>query len=392
MKDRLRKILPNSIWNQLIRYKSTVKSIWYYIFRVFPINNNKIVISNYSGKGFGDNGKYIALELLNRDMKIDIIWLIKKDIDYNFPIGIRAVEDNTISSIFELATAKIWIDNCRKRPEVRKRNGQYYINTGHGGIPLKKVEKDAEDNLSFEYILRAKNDSKMVDLMTSNAKFRTTILKNSYWYSGEVVECGSPKIEVLLNVDNAIIKKVRNYFNLNSNVKILLYAPTFRKSGSLEAYDIDFYKLKDSLENKFGGCWRILLRLHPNLSGMNDKLKYKESFIDATLYPDMQELLMSSDILITDYSGTMFEYLYIKNPVFLYANDIEKYDRGFYFKFSDLPFPLAAKNDELIEIIEKFDFELYKKKVDLFKKQVGLIEKFGASKTVVDIIENNCNG
>jgi CDP-glycerol glycerophosphotransferase len=393
IKDRLRKLLPLSLWNKLIIFKVNVKSIKYYLLRVFPVKSNKIVIVNYEGKGFGDNGKYIAQELLKNSDKYEIVWLANKNVAENeFPKDIRVVEYGTNKAIYELVTAKIWIDNCRKTADVRKRKVQYYINTGHGGIPLKKVEKDAEDKLSYSYILKAKNDSKMLNLMTSNSKFRSKILKESYWYEGEVIECGSPKIEVLMLPNSDTIRKVKKHYKLDNEIQILLYAPTFRSENSLKYYDIDFVRLKRRLEKYFGGRWEILFRLHPNLSNQINEIRDKEAFIDATLYPDMQELLIASDVLVTDYSGTMFEYIYKNKPVFLYAKDIKSYDRGFYFDFSELPFPLATNNEELETIISNFNHDDYYSKVKEFKLKVGLIEQFGASKKIGAIIDEIIRG
>lgn len=89
-------------------FKGEIAKLLFYIFRLFPIKNNKIVIDNYAGKGFGDNGKYIALELLKRNdkNKYDIVW-ITKDLESHFPKGIRVVPYISLKSIYEQATAKI---------------------------------------------------------------------------------------------------------------------------------------------------------------------------------------------------------------------------------------------------------------------------------------------
>ena len=115
----------------------------YFFFRLFPIKKNKIVITNYYGKGFGDNGKAIANELHERKLDIDFVWLVEKN-DESIPQWIRQVNYYSILSIYELVTAKLWIDNARKRRYVRKRKQQFYIQTWHGTIPLKRVEKDVE--------------------------------------------------------------------------------------------------------------------------------------------------------------------------------------------------------------------------------------------------------
>ena len=150
--------------------KSIIAKSLFFIFRIFPIQRNKIVIDNYAGKGFGDNGKYIALELLRRKCDFDIVWLAR-NLKEEFPDGIRLVSYASLKSIYEQATAKVWIDNLRKASYVRKRSGQYYIMTWHGGIGPKKIEKEAEDQLGEEYLQGAKNDSKMANLFLAEADF-----------------------------------------------------------------------------------------------------------------------------------------------------------------------------------------------------------------------------
>lgn len=115
----------------------------YYIFRVFPIKKNKVVVSCYDGKGYGDHGKYICNELLTRDADLEIVWPSGNPEDV-FPAGVRPVKFRSIRAVYEQVTAKIWIDNKRKKDFVRKRKGQYYIQVWHGGLGIKKVEMDAQ--------------------------------------------------------------------------------------------------------------------------------------------------------------------------------------------------------------------------------------------------------
>lgn len=366
----------------ILKIKIKLSSLKYYLLRILPINNNKIVIINRYGEGFGGNGKYISLKLLENKANYDIVWLLHKNTPQEeFPVDIKIKEYGSFAGLIELITARIWIDNCRKEAHVRKRRGQIYINTGHGGTPLKKIEHDAVDNLSLSYILKAKNDSKMTDYMLSNSKFRTEILRNSYWYNGEILEIGIPKIEVLMNENINYAKKVRKFYELDNDINILLYAPTFRRRESFQNYDINFKTLQESLSNRFGGEWIILFRLHPELH--NDFKMLDNNVIDATGYPDMQELLTASDVLITDYSGTMFEFIHKDKPVFLYAKDVENYDRGFYFNFDELPFPLAVDNYELNYNIINFDKIKFDQYIDQFKSKIGLVEKYGASDQLV---------
>lgn len=82
-------------------------------FAFFKVKNNKIVVSNFYGKGYGDNPKYLVEELLKYN-KLDIVWLIKKPKDLSIPSNIRQVKIFSVQSVYELLTGKVWIDNCRK--------------------------------------------------------------------------------------------------------------------------------------------------------------------------------------------------------------------------------------------------------------------------------------
>ncbi len=122
------------------RVREFICRFLFIIFRIFPIKKNKVVVINFYGNGYGDNPKYICEELIKTHEELDVIWLVNK-MDDVFPNQIRKVKYKSIKAIYEMATAKIWIDNARKRKYVIKRNGQYYIQTWHGGIRIKEGRK-----------------------------------------------------------------------------------------------------------------------------------------------------------------------------------------------------------------------------------------------------------
>lgn len=388
IKRKIKKFLPNFVLLGYYKVLLFFKSFWFLFFRFFPVDNSKIVFCCYYGKGYGDNCKYISEEILKREKKYRIVWLVKNLYDTSIPCEIEKVKYGSIKAIYELTTAKVWVDNCRKKYGTIKRKNQLYINTGHGGIPLKKVEKDADASLnSLHYVISAQRDSQMTDIMISHAMFRTYLMKNSYWYNGEVYECGIPKIEVLMKKDLKIYTFIREKYQIEEDSNIFLYAPTFRVDGGTGCYNIDFVELKKILVEKFGGRWYIFQRLHPKIS-IQSSMDIKDA-IDVTSHPDMQELLMAADILLTDYSGTMFETVYTKKPVFLYAPDYETYDRGFYFNIKELPFPFATNDKELVENIRKFDSNSYNKEVDNLMEKLGMFKEPGAAKKIADRIESH---
>lgn len=360
----------------------------------FPLKNDKIVICNYYGKGYGDNAKYIVEEIIKQNLNYDIVWMLKGDLirKSNFPNRIRVVKYGSFKALFEMATAKIWIDNCRKSFYPPKRKNQFYIQTWHGGIALKKVEKDVEDKLAKNYIKYAKKDSKMADLFLSNSKFCSDMYRRAFWYRGDILECGSPRVDILFSGDYSIASRVKEYFGLEHEAKILLYAPTFRKDFNLDCYDIDFVELLNFLESKYNAKWYVFLRLHPNipsyyvhfLNQFNDT-----RIINVTDYDDMYELMFVSDILITDYSSTMFEFSFVYKPVFIYASDVESYknDRNFYFNITSLPYSVARNNEELLNNIKNFDQKVYYERVKDFMEQLEIYEKGDAAKQVVEEIK-----
>ena len=157
--------------------------IIYYLFSIFPIKKNKIVVMNYFGRGYGDNPKYICEELLKTSTNLDIVWLVYGDLEKNsLPGKIRAVKVKTLKSVYEQTTAKVWIDNSRKQSYVYKRKNQFYIQTWHGGIPLKKIEFDCEKQFALGYINNMKNDNKMINLIISNSEYSNKLYRKTFRY------------------------------------------------------------------------------------------------------------------------------------------------------------------------------------------------------------------
>jgi CDP-glycerol glycerophosphotransferase len=373
-----------------------IEVFFYYLFRIFPIQKNKIFFQNYNGKGYGDNPKYIAEEILRCGYDFILVWAVRSKFKGNIPQKIKTVPYISIRAIYESVTAKIWIDNCRKQIYVRKRKGQYYIQTWHATINFKKVERDVENKLSKFYVKHAKYDSKLVDLFLSASKFTTQLYRSSFWYNGEIFECGTPREDILINQKPDINEKVKKHFNISKYTKIILYAPTFRNDFNTDIYDINYKLILDNLQEQTKENWVFLMRLHPNDSKKSGVFLYNDLILNASDYDDMQEILMTSDILITDYSDCSYEFALMNKPVFLYIKDYEQYkiERNFYFDIFSLPFPSARNNNELLQKILNFNTNLYLKSLNEFFLKVGILKEGNASqkivKKIMDIINDNC--
>lgn len=361
-----------------------ILSIIYKFFFIFKIKKNKIVIVSYFGKGFGDSGKYICNELHNRNKNYDIVWL-SKDISSEFPNYIRVVKYNSLKSFYELATAKIWIDNSRKRPYISKRKNQFYMQTWHSNLRMKKIEKDAEQYLDKQYIRYAKRDSKMADAIIAGCDFSYNTIKNSFWYDGPIYKTGIPRCDELFNNDIKLINNIKDNLKIDNSKKIFLYAPTFRKNKDVNINDIDIFIEK--LSKKYKNNFILLLRFHPISKQTIKETKYIKN---VTNYPDMQELIKISDILITDYSGCMFDAAIAHKKCILYVPDYDDYtknQRELYFDFNQLPFSKTYTMEGLAEKIISFDETQYEENVNLFLKYINSYEKGESSKNVVDILE-----
>lgn len=363
----------------------------FYLLRVFPIKKNKIVFSNFFGNGYGCNPKYIAEELLSQDSNAEIVWLVN-DLNYEMPTKIKKVKYGTISAYYHLVTAKVWVDNCRKPYYFRKRKAQFYVQTWHGGNGPKNVEKYAMDRLPAFWVKNSINDSKMINVIMSNSEFNTKIIKEAFWYDGEIMKVGSPRRDIFFGSKvEEIRQKVMIKLGLDLNSKVLLYAPTLRKGRAADISEINLGKLQSVLENTYLCSWIIMIRLHPMERKKFDFTKYENKMIiDAGSYPDIQELYTVADMLVTDYSSVMMEYSITRRPVFLYAEDVESYkkDRGFCFDEKILPFELAQSGDELINNIISFDRKDYEKRLGNFISWIKPYDSGIASRECVKRIYN----
>lgn len=369
--------------------KNKIISMIFYLFRVFPINDRKIVIANFGGKGYGSEGKAIADRIMEARNDLDIVWLVRNP-DEKLPKDIRGIKFASIKAIYEQVTAKVWIDNRRKPGYVRKRRGQYYIHTWHGGGPcLKWVENDASDTLPREYIEYAINDSKMANLMVSGSDWRTKNMRDSFWYDGEIAKCDLFK-KIKSESESDIKSKVYNFFDeLDDNDHLLLYAPTFRADKNLECYNMNFSEVIDTLSNVYGGTWKVIVRLHPSIVSLDGFMHYTDKVLNGSQYSQIEDLIIATDFLVTDYSGCIFDGFKLKRKVILYALDLEHYlskERGMYFDIHSLPAPLCRNMNEFLECLKTFDEAKYEKDRNAFVDEIGYYDDVGPEVVVNKIL------
>ena len=371
-----------------------LQKLWrYFLWQVLsflPKQPKKAVCQSYYGRGYSDSPRAVAEELKRRGWKV--YWVVKGSAEAaTLPEGIIPIVLDSAKAIYHLCTASVWVDNCRKWAYTQKRGKTRYVQTWHG-FPLKRIEGDAAEALEPDYLKAAKKDSRLADLFLSDSSFLTGIYRRAFWYDGPVLECGFPRNDVLVHGDPAAERAAREALQLPDGVKLLLYAPTFRKDFGLAAYDVDYARCVKALEARFGGKWLILARLHPNIASKAKELNLDPNYIrNASDYPDIQDLYLISDALLTDYSSVMFDYLPTGKPCFLYVNDLGAYrdDRNFTFDLEKLPYPRATTNDELQTAIEQYDADAQKHAVMAFTQEFGINTDGNAARLCVDTLEQN---
>lgn len=368
-------------------YKGYIYSGFMFLCRLFPIRN-KVVFQSFDGKNQGDNPRAIYEELRRSHVHSRYIWIVNDPVKQQVE-GAQCVGRFSLRSLFHLATARVWVDNSRKRDWVIKRRGQYYIQTWHGGIALKKIEKDAAETLPVDYIRNAIHDSKLIDLLLSGSRWNTVNYRKAFWYNGVIYECGLPRSDVYFKDPRMERDKIISFFHLNKDDRLALYAPTFRNDGEMKCYLKDYDRVLAALNAKWGGNWRIIVRLHPNIQTKKDMIPFTDTVLDGSAYPDISTEIIASDLMITDYSSCMFDAMNIRKKVIIYAEDLEAYltDRGLYFSFDDLPFPFADSSEKLIKAILEYCEEDYRYNVERFVAQYPIFDDGHSSERVVAVIK-----
>lgn len=377
--------------------KRLLKGFCFWIFRQLPLQN-KVVATTMRGRKFGDNAKAIVVSIHDKSPNTEIVWLKNSDCHYSLPEWVIGVEYfSLLRTYYELATAKVWVNTHLIESDWKKRKGQLVVQTWHGGLGIKKIEGDIVGALKKTEceIKRTEVTCKLSDVFISQSDFLSDIYRRAFGYKGVIWKCGYPKSDVLFQDNSQAVEKVKSLLHVDT--KFLLYAPTFRQEwGDIDwtPFDVDFERLRRALEKIFGGDWTILQKWHPVLIPFLKGRRVPDGVIDVTDYDDMQELIMASDIVVSDYSSCLFDAALREVPCFTYATDFEQYkaDRGVYFEMEELPFPYARNNDELIRNIEMFDYEDYKKKWAAFKERTGLYETGHAANDIAEKIIDFMNG
>lgn len=389
------------------RFRDCLKLIIKYVMRtclkvywLIPIRKKTIFFMANMGKGYLCNPKYIYESVMADDRYKDykLIWAFKepdsidkKHFDYR---TILVSKKKYIKFFFYLLTSQVVIYNCFGFSYAPIRKHQLLIETGHGGGPFKKVGFSAEN--------KSKASKKGVELSSRDIKLYLSVgkkhaalgIREAMMYKGDILFSGFPRNDIFFCKNEvAEFKKteIRNRLGLKDHQRVVLYAPTFKGDEHhavcfTENSDLINPKfVKKALSDRFGGEWVFAIRGHQ----YTQDIELPGSDRDWTSYDDMQELLLIADVLITDYSSSVWDFALTRKPCFLYVPDLDYYsksERGFWIPIDVWPGIIVNNNSEWNQTIINYDEDEYRNKINEYFLLLGSCENGTACEQVKEYI------
>ncbi len=375
-----------------LHFKLFQERKYIHMMKNIPVEKGKILFFTFQGT-YTCNLKYISKEIFNRTLPWKQVWVVFDSVGSlqgQFPEEVELVQFGTKEYYEALGSSQIWIDNAFNYPKgaVFKKKEQVYVQTMHGSLGIKKIGPDAVRRIRRNH--RGRRCGRLTDICISNSSFENMVYETSFWRDSDIQMLGHARNDILFDsgLQDGVVSKVKKCFSLHEDVHLALYAPTFKnRDENSTCEELDYRLLRDTLEKRFGGTWIILSRPHHS-SYSNNKDIYCDYVKDASGYPDIQELMIATDVGITDYSSWIFDYVLTKKPGFLYTPDLDHYhlNRGFYYPIEEAPFPVCHSNVELAKQIECYNENLFQGRVDEFLQARGSIDDGCAASRIVDML------
>ncbi|AEV35460.1 teichoic acid biosynthesis protein [Pseudovibrio sp. FO-BEG1] len=347
----------------------------------------------------GCNPGYIAKKLSVQHPDLKSVWLLSKNHEGHNGNWINYGGGGFVGKCFALASAKVVVFNTlNSMAGWPKKKGQIWIQTGHGSFGIKKIGLDL-GNKRKQKILR---EAKRTNIFLSNSEFETKVFSSGFRFKPkQIIEIGHARSDVFFDdfLKHSLKKEICKKYGFEGK-KLLLFAPT-HSDGDVEFIEkINVQEILEALKIRFGGNWVFGMRLHPRTRNKIKRSKRSlsnltsECVIDLSGHSDMQELLVSSDAMITDYSSGIFDFLLTKRPCFFHLEEQmrENLKGTLYFDFFETPIPTSFNSDALVDNIKKFDEKHFLAEVDAFLDDAGSFEDGRAAEHASDIIHGLTKG
>ncbi|WP_106397550.1 bifunctional glycosyltransferase/CDP-glycerol:glycerophosphate glycerophosphotransferase [Actinocorallia populi] len=320
-----------------------------------------VLFSCFNGRQYSDSPRAIHEELVRRGSTLEQLWVVG-DGQVELPSTVRPVRLNGVEWHEAVASSRYIVTNHRLGDWFHRHPDQIVLQTWHG-TPLKKIGRDVKE-VHFAYspgmqkaMATEEKEPRLPEWthLVSPNPFSTPILQRAFKFEGELIEAGYPRNDLLHSPDaRRVAERVRSLLGVPAGKKVVLYAPTWRDD---QFYGVGRYKSDwridlDMFERELADDHVLVARLHPNVV---DGAPERPFVYDASSYPDIGELYLAADLLVTDYSSVMFDFAELRRPMLFYTYDLAHYRdklRGFYFDFErEAPGPLLETSEELIEAI-----------------------------------------
>ncbi len=306
------------------------------------VKPDKVILTSFNGIAYSDNPRAISEALCAARPGLDLVWLFEEPDKKRgvAPPYVRRVRFGSARALYELATARVWVDNTTKPPYVYKGTKQFYLQTWHGDRGFKTMLMDSSNYPKGRRMVETD-----CDLITTGSAHAERVYRGAFNYRGAFLRCGSPRNDLLFRVDPDRVARVRAALGIPEGANVLLYAPTYRRdaasSHAAQAAEMDVTGALNALEEG-GECWVCLMRGHTKVRGLQ-AASGDARILEASGWEDMAELLLAADVLISDYSSSVGDFALTGRPVILFQPDRERFsgDRTFYFDIDASPFWVA---------------------------------------------------
>ncbi|WP_267784659.1 bifunctional glycosyltransferase/CDP-glycerol:glycerophosphate glycerophosphotransferase [Paenarthrobacter ureafaciens] len=356
------------------------------------VEEGTVLFETFAGKSIGDSGLGLFNEMVRRGDSRDKYWVVRSRTT-PVPQGSKPVLIYSAEWYRLLHTAEFVVNNNNFPYYYRKNPGQKYVQTWHG-TPLKKIANDVvSSQLSLSYMKLMEREAGYWDYLLAQNEFAEEVLPNEFGYGGSTLTLGYPRNDSLVG-DAALLRRevVRQALGIPTDQKVVLYAPTWRDNvrNASGKYDLVTHLEVDKASQALGSSYTFLLRGHHNVSDQRYAAGQARA-IDVTAYPDVNDLFLAADILVTDYSSVMFDYCVTGKPIYFLTPDLEQYRdqvRGFYFDFeSSSPGPLTRSTEELVDAMARdASGSMFIARYEEFRSRFAGLDDGHASSRVYDVI------
>ena len=243
-------------------------------------------------------------------------------------------------------SARVLVVNDWLRKRFRRRAHQHVLQTWHGST-LKRLARDRPD-AGLRTKVAATREARRWDAVLAQNEFSAGHLRSAYAFEGPVWVEGYPRDDVLSRPELAATVRAR--LGLDDSQRVVLYAPTWREDRAAMVDHLDVAAFARGL----GPDHVLLVRGHSS-TWVHGSDHQAPGVLDVTGYPDVSDLLLVADVLVTDYSSVMFDWMGTGRPVVFFVPDLDRYReelRGFYADLlSQAPGPVVRTADDLLDAV-----------------------------------------